>query len=84
MTPDLRRAEEAVIAAAYRWKLYPHFSTRSELEQALTALSPLRASREKPKEALPHHEDWCNSVQPIHEDGPCNCAPTPPVEEAKP
>lgn len=22
------------------------------------------------------HEDWCNSVQPIHQDGPCNCTAT--------
>jgi hypothetical protein len=23
--------------------------------------------------AEPAHADWCVSVQPIHEDGPCNC-----------
>lgn len=36
-------------------------------------------------EAKPEvHEDWCQSVQPIHQDGPCNClssqgAPNSPV-----
>lgn len=23
--------------------------------------------------AVDEHADWCNSVQPIHQDGPCNC-----------